>query len=377
MALQEILGGMMFPRMPTAANAAPSFTTNALLIDAIDEGACFVVAAPRTGTITKVGWGTRTVTTGATLDVRLEAVAAAAKFPAGTLFGTNTNGSQVVADANDNTWFLTALTTGASVTKGQVFAVVIKNPGASAGTLQIAGFADDSNTLDFPYSGLNTGVSPTISYASAQAAPILAFEYSDAPTVVPIPGCWPMNGTITATAVGTGSTPDIIGLRFKVAFPCRLNGAGIWVDADGDFKVMLVSEAYHQANATGILASLTVDHVQEATTAAAYHEYLFPATYDLVADTYYRLVIEPTTATTLSVYDFDVSTLALMDAYAGGQDFHLTTAKDPTGDGSWTNYNSGTFRKPFLSLNIDKFDDAAQTGGGLIRHPGMAGGCNA
>ncbi len=354
------------PRMASSANAAPSFTTNALLIDAIDESVAFIVQAPRTGTINKVGWGTRTVTTGATLDVRIESIASAAKFPAGTLFGTNTNGSQVVADANDNTWFLTSLTSGASVTKGQDIAVVIKNPGASAGNLQIAGFADDANTLDFPYAGLNTGVSPTISYASAAAAPILAFEYSDSPTVVPVPGCWPMKGTITTTTLGTGSTPDVVGLRFQLPFPCSILGAAPWIDADGDYKMMLVSEAYHQANATGILATLTVDHVHENATTAGYHEHVFAASYDIAANTWYRLVIEPTTATTLGFHDFDVNTLALMDAYPGGQNFHLTTAKDPTGDGSWTNYNSGTFRIPFISLIIDKFDDAVSSGGGAI-----------
>jgi len=72
--------------------------------------------------------------------------------------------------------------------------------------------------------------------------------------------------------------------------------------------------------------------------------------------------------------DWNLPSLAAMDAHAGGRLFHLTTAKDPTGDGDWTNYNSGTFRKFFGGLVLDGFDDGAGSGGGLLVPLGMSGG---
>jgi hypothetical protein len=353
------------PMRPAGITAAPSFTTTALTIDAADEGAGFLVQAPKTGNIRKVGWATRTVTTGATLDVRLETVdqSATPAVPTGTLWGTTTNGSQVVANADDNVWFLTSLTADAAVTMGDVLAVVIKNPTASFGNLQISGFADDSDT-EFPYCLLNTGVSPAASWAAATAAPVLAFEYDDG-TYEYVHGCWPIKGTITAHTFSTASTPDAVGLRFKTSIPLRICGFWVYVDSDADFSVKLVSEAYHQANATGILASKSLDKDLTKGTNAAPQTHSFTAKYTTTADTWYRLIVEPTSGSNLSIYDFDVNTLALLDAFAG-QNWHLTTAKDPTADGSWTNYNSGTFRVPFLGLAVDGADAGGSSGGGGV-----------
>jgi len=133
---------------------------------------------------------------------------------------------------------------------------------------------------------------------------------------------------------------------------------------------MLVSDAYHQANKTGILATLTVDKDIDASSSPGMVQLRFTAPYVLAAATWYRLIIEPTTTTGLIIYDFNLPSLASMDAW-GGASFHLTTAKDPTADGSWTNYDSGTFRKPFLGIGLSAFADDA--GGGAGGRPEFRG----
>lgn len=367
---------MVIPPPPIGASNQPSFTSTTLVLNAADEGAAFIVEAPKTGNIRKVLWGTRTVTTGATIDVRIETITDAGppSTPSGTLWAANTNGAQVVQDADDNTGFATTLTADAAVTKGQALAVVIKNPNASFGDMQITAFGDDITGVCFPYTLLNTGVSPAVSWALASAAPVLAFEYDDGSYEV-APGCWPIYTTLTATSISTATTPDSVGTRFQFPYPVRATGCWLWLDADGDYVVKLVSTAYHQANGTGILATTgTIDSQLRGSNNVLIQWRQFAAAVELAADTDYRLVVEGTSATGLSVYDFDVVSAAALDAFWGGAEFHLTTAKDPTADGDWTNYNSGTFRKFIGGLVLDGFDDGVGAGGGVIAPANISGG---
>jgi hypothetical protein len=344
---QAVHDGFYFPRPPSSGSSTPAMGTTQLVIDAADEAAGAMVTCPKTGNITKVGWGTRTVTTGATLDVRLETLTSG--LPSGTLWGTTTNASQVVANGDDNVGFLTTLTAAASCTQGQLIGVVIKNPNTSFGNMQISCFGDD---LDWhvPTSLIFTGTWAR----STACAPNLYFEYDDG-TYAASPGAWAIKDTITTNTISTSTTPDVIGARFQLPFPAKVHGGWFWCDMDGSAKFMVVTDAYHQGNQTGIVASITVGVDDDAINSAGVQQRLFDTSVDLVANTNYRLVMEPTSGTSLACYDYNVTSLAAMNATPGGANFHLSTAKDPTGDGSWTNYNSGTFRKPFMGLILAGF----------------------
>lgn len=340
----------IYPATGLMCNATPAFSSTSIIIDAANEQIELLFRAPRTGTITKVGWATRTVTTGATVDVRLETVAAG--VASGTLKGTNTNVSQIVADGDDNVAFLCTLTAGASVTRGDKLALVIKNPAASYGTIQIASF---SNAM------LN---SPHIAQAGARLAgtPMLWVEYSDAPTHVPIIGTFPAKDTIAATGVSTSSTPDVMGVHFQLASPRTVRGAFINADLDGTANVRVVTSAYHQANGTGIIATAALDAEDDGLSTSRTLLYVeFVENPLLSSDTWYRFVVEPSSTTALTVYDFNVYSAEVLACVANN--WHLTTAKDPTVDGDWTNYNSGTFRVPFMWLVFDGIDQAAGGGG--------------
>ena len=362
MAIQPILGGLVIPRSPLGFNQVPSFSSTQLLIDAADESAAAVVEVPKTGNITKVGWRTITVTTGATVDVRVETLGSDG-FPSGTLWGTNTNGSQVVAGADDNTAFLTVLTAAAAVTEGDRVAIVVKNPNTSFGTIEVAALLDDTGG-HFAISPLNTGTSPAVSYARASVAPVLWLEYSDG-SYAPIYGVWPISGAITQTSISTSTTPDVMGLLFRVPAPMRVSGFWTWFDYDGPVDIKLVTTAYHQANNTGVLLTKSIGANDEGSVTSAGVQFRkFPGSYDIAANTNYRLIVEPTSTTAMNFLDFELHSLSAMDAYDGGQNWMLTSAKDPTVDGDWTNYNSGTFRKPFMGIIFNGFDDAVGGGGG-------------
>jgi hypothetical protein len=363
MAIQSIAGSVALMQPPSSL--AGAFTYGAsLIIDAADEGVAFILRAPATGNISKLVWRTGTVTTGCTVDVRLETVdtTVTPAIPTGTLKAANSNGAQVVANADDNVLFTTALTAAASVTRGDLLAIVIKNPTASFGTLTIAGNADDAS-LDSVYSLLNTGVSPAVSWGVNANGPIcaLCYDVAGTDTYYPIEGAYPASLFNTST-ISTSTTPDVVGLRFQLPFPASISGAWIAADVDGAYDLKLVSTAYNQGAGTGVLATASVAAGSRRSSASGIAFVNFVTPYTIAAGTNYRLVIEPTSGTSLSVYDASVGSLAMLDCFPGGQNFHLTTAKDPTQDSDWTNYNSGTFRRPFIGVRINGFDDA--TGGG-------------
>jgi len=64
------------------------------IIDAAGEKVAFIFEAPKTGTIDRLLFRTLGVTSGATVDVRLETIDASNGHPSGTLWGTDTNGAQ-------------------------------------------------------------------------------------------------------------------------------------------------------------------------------------------------------------------------------------------------------------------------------------------
>lgn len=358
MATQEIPGCLWIPS-PKFNNLStvPSFTTTTFQIDAADEGAAFMLRIPKTGNISKVLWGTRNVTNGSTITVRGETwdETTTQSQPSGTLFHANFTGTSVIANADDNIPVLTTLSAAVAVTRGDKIALVIKQPNTSFGNLTIAAFSDDAQ--NFPYSLLNTGVSPAVSWSVASlCTPCIAFEYDDG-SYAWIPSIYPFHA-ITTTAFANSSTPDEIGLRFKLPFPARISHWWAWVLPAGNFNVNL----YDSDGATKIAGgAFAVDKDSCRTSSAAeLHLLPFTSTADLTANTYYRMVIEPSTTTNVSLYDFTVNTAAVMDAFEGGQNFHLTSAKNPAAEGDWTNT---TTRRPFMGIGLSGFSDGAGAGG--------------
>jgi hypothetical protein len=202
-------------------------------------------------------------------------------------------------------------------------------------------------------------VSPTVSWTAQLRNPILALEYDDGsysyiPFVFPhIPGLVNVNNT---------STPDEIGLRFKLPFPARLSGCWLNLDADGDYNI----NVYDSDGATKICGTpLAIDKDLRLGTSGGFVWHRFTSTANLVKDTYYRIVFEPSSATNIQLYYFDFPSASAMDQTEGGQEFHYTAAKDPDAEGDWTQTLT---RRPHMGLYMDAFDDGV--GGGSSGEPG-------
>jgi hypothetical protein len=354
MAITDLSGGVLFPSYPLGGLSALGLG-NAVFSGA-DNGIATVFQAPKAGDIRKIHWATANVTTGATVDVRLETVNTSDGFPSGTLVGTNTNASQVIANGDDSVFFSSTLTADATVTAGQIMAFVVMNPTVSPGAMVLAGSAAGADG-NFPY-----GLTKSTTWAKTSILLMFSVEYDDG-TLVPIPGIMPAATAVTGTNLSTSQTPDVGGWLFESPVSMRVVGGWFYADRDGDVSLMLVSTAYNQGAGTGILAqSGTIDADMRRDAAGRITLAYFTTPYDVVAGTSYRLIMESSTTTTSVLYDYNASLLLTLGGWPIGGCF--TTAKDPTANGDWTNYNSGTFRRPLMGLVVGGFDSSVGVGGG-------------
>lgn len=360
---------MAFESLPGFAPYPPYLLGGALPLasasfSAASAGYACVFQVPRTGSIRTIRFATLTVTSGATVDVRLETVDLATGDPSGTLWGTTTNASVVIANADDNTFFSATLTADAAATVGEFMALAIKNPGASFGSMSLSG-VNVGTDANLPYGDSFSGAA----YTKTNVFLTFALEYSDG-VIVPVPGILPPSTSQTALTVSTSTTPDVVGNLFTALAPMRVGGAWVFLDRDGDIHVRLVNTAYNQGAGTGILATAFLDVNVRRDAAQRPTPVLFQAPYDLVQGTNYRLIVEPSTTTSVSFPYYNTATANCLNAVGGGG--CLTTAKDPTGNGDWTNYNSGTFRWAPMGLLVGGIDNAVppSTGGGSFTFVG-------
>lgn len=349
MALQSI-GPTLWPWYTPATNFAPG----ALTIDAADEIAAGVFTVTKTGTVVRVHFSTGNVITGATVDVRLETVDASNGQPTGTLFGTDTNVSHVIADSNDTAWLRTSTLTGsASVTLGDRIAVVIKNPNTSFGNMQIRRAPSVPGPGGLPYA-----VGPLASNKVDQAPPLVcALEYDDGSFSIP-PFTLPVS-SFNSTTLSTSSNPDEMATYFTPTVPMRVIGWwGLLSLASGaNCRIQM----YTSGNDTPI-ASDTIDADLTTSTGSRFYFSFFPATVTLSAGTAYRIAVLPTTTNNVTLQYFDVNSsyLGLLDCLPGGQAMHYSARnRSSTTDPDAAAWSQTTNRRLGLGLIVDQFDDGA------------------
>jgi hypothetical protein len=340
MALQSLKGVIT---VPTVFGRSGGVAFTSVLLDAAAEALAVIFQAPLTGTIDRIGFRTGTVTTGATVTCTIEGVSVTTGDPDGVAAGS---GTVAIADTDDNVWKEATLSSTAAVTRGNVYAAVITVPAGANLNVVYAGTAIDNIAgLNLPYSDeFLAGV-----WSKSNNAAVINIRY-DSGVYEPI-GTLPASG-IAITTFNSGSTPDERGLFFQLPFPATLTGAIV----NGLFTGGSTIKVY-DSDGTTVLTSLVVDPDQAGSANAGPYRFLFPATVALAKTTNYRISVLPSSASNNTLTDFTVNTAAMMDAFDGGQAFHLTTRTDA---GAWT---QTTTQRPFIYLLLSAFDDAAQDGG--------------
>lgn len=351
MSLQTITAPLYWPASILAGGGQPGVAS--LTVDAAGDSAALIFQSPFTGNLRKIHFRTSTVSFGDDVDVRVETVDPATGDPTGTLVGTNTNGTVTIASTDDNVIKTATLTADASLTRGTVYAIVIVLA-SSAGTMQFATFDVDGSGHDFPYSDAFVAAA----WSKNVRRLICAIEDS-AGVFHHLVGVH-FTETFTQRSYNNTSTPDVWGVRFRVPFSCKVDGFWANFDLDGDATVKL-----YDSDGVSVLASFAMDTNIRFGTAVGIKRGLF-AEVTLLKDTYYYLGIEPSSGTNIAVITGGIPNalgVAAMGAWPGGADFHVASAKDPTGTGSWTHYNNTTdgMFMAWMGLSISALDDGGPT----------------
>lgn len=363
MTYQSAVGICIPPRF-YGQNSTAFSTGASVLMDADGEGAGGLFMSPVTDTLTKVGFFVGSVTTGDTLEVRVETVGADG-LPTGTLFGTNTSGSQVVAGTGDDTFYEVTLTDGVAMNRGDLFAVIITRPTGGTFNGRIHGGPNVSFT-GLPYFIQKTSASWS---GSTGTGPNMSLYYQTA-GYAPFEGALAMstqsNGFVTTFS--NTSTPDVIGNVINLPFDCKVSGAWFTADLDGDYAIKL-----YDSDGVTVLGSITgTANVPPATTTFTNCAH-FSSDITLSSNTNYRLAIEPSSGTNIGFYSAQFSSAGIKGQCPFFEFASKTTAKDPSGVGSWT--DDGT-AGALIGLVLSEIDIPAAggttgiarlTGGGLVK----------
>ncbi len=350
--LQPIKGVEWLPMPLWPAATAPAFST--VQLDAATDHSTLVFRSPVTCNYDQVTFGVGTVTTAAALDARIETVSTTTANPTGTLWAANT--SATLATPTSNTQPILTLTASASFTRGQIGALAIR-PGATPIDLLINRVG--GNTIggggSFPYGSFNT----TGTDAGSANIPTYGLRCSTGEWVYLGDGVVPAKAFATSVFnTGTSATTGTRRcLRFQVPYPRRISSVGFKASvANGaDYSLIL-----YDTGGTALQTLATVDGNNTGGASAQQHLIYTDSDYTIAKDTEYHLCIVPSTANSVTLYEFSVETAAHMDAFPGGQQFFLSKFVS----GAWVEV---TTERPYIFIGFSAADDGAAGGSSVKR----------
>src|SRR5688572_27471676 len=114
-------GHIIWPERFVSSPTNAGLGANNIAFDSATDRVAWIGTSPLTDSITNVYIRTGTTTTGCTIEIRIESISNGR--PSGSLIGANTNGTAVIGNGQSNLWFTVTLTSAASLTAGQQFAI--------------------------------------------------------------------------------------------------------------------------------------------------------------------------------------------------------------------------------------------------------------
>ncbi len=358
-------GGIYLPEPIIFGNGAPTFDAN-LLIDASTEKVAFVFQVPKTGTLDKLEFRAGTIgsfNASSRLRISFQDLDLTTGDPDGVQ-----DQYRDIASLTSATWTIPGLMTSdgtdtgtkRSVTKGELLTVVFEyqvfTAADSVRITNIGTSGNASNFINLPYADLNTGGTWA---KQGTMIPVCVLKYNDGTYYTP-PGCLASSALNTITTFNTGSTPDERGLLFQLPFPFQLEGFFVRLDLDGDADVILYD------GSDNVLKTISLDKDVRTNANANWLRFIYSSVYSGLANTSYRLIVKPTSATNVQIYDWDVNSSSILTNYSGGSTWKYTQRTDA---GAWTDTDT---KRPFMGLILSGFDDGLS--GGVKIHQGMQGG---
>lgn len=307
------------------------------------EGYGAVFYAMEDMVIDRVGWYCSAASGSPTAEVRIESVGTDG-LPGG-LWATDTN--IVTGTLTANTFVTSTLTASATIPKGSLFAVIWKyNSGTS--------FAVGSTTSGWvassvPWVVTDTDGDGTFNKTSSGSGWVCAALGRSGGGWYPTEfflGIGPTSPTNVTWSTSSSPTPTHRGIKFQIPFAARCIGFINGGTANtGDYDGFL----YNAAGDT-ILESRSFLGAQNAGSVSAERHLLWDTPVNLDANTNYRIVIQPTTTTTIGLTNLIFSDAALREASPWDTNWQYTTLNSGTWDDSQTD------RIPQMRLILDQID---------------------
>ena len=338
----DIKQQLMIPS-PWGGHNATTFALNttAFALTAAAHKAALMFFAPKSGVIEEVGVSFAGVTTGDTVDFRLETVGAD-NNPTGTLVDAGANVNVAVVGGDANTWKTATLGTPPSVVEGTLYAFVVAN-GAGGGNMSFRSGHGNIVLQQFP-----CGAVFTAAWAK-EWAPCFGVRYRGDTEWARLPGVLPITNAGLATFNDT-SNPDERGVR--VVMPCGARIRGVWVYgshtlSSSDAEVRL----YVGASSTTVVATAPSEgdgrrnNNQSGRTLHMFASPVFVAAGEVI-----RATVKATTANNLSISFLDVPNAAVHGALDMGTDFIYTNRNN---DGAWTDVSA---TRMYMGLIVDQIN---------------------
>jgi hypothetical protein len=239
---------------------------------------------------------------------------------------------------------------------------------AGADTVSIRNYSSSADALN-TYCSIDTGAGPT----RQVGLPMFTLQFDDG-TIGWLVGAPPVFVEV-GTTFGNASTPDEYALLWQQPFPAKAVGIVAILDnviTTDTFDLVLYSDPLGTPIAE---KTVTIDpNVIVDTTGDGGVTGLFTSAFDLVKNTTYGVAVKTTSAgtITLSRMQFGTGNGVLRGPTSLGTNWSEGTRSDVTGA-----FASSTENLPLIGVLLDAFDDAVSASGGLLTHPGMAGGMRA
>ncbi len=364
MSLVDVQGMNLVPGITATISAAVGLFRTKL--DAAGELCGGVFEIPKTGNISKIGIRAWNVSQSDTLKISLQTVDTATGRPTGTLIHADAYGTQASLSAGTAYWV--SLQDDIAVTRGTKVAVVVEFNSYVAGDLEIVRSITNVGNTDFPYTFTFLGSV----WALTNTIPNFGLEYDDG-TIESISMMLPAAATSTISW-DTNDNPDRRGLRFSVPYNCRMSGIFALLDLDADADI----EIYDSDGVTIIPDStISMDANLRGGTGGKYRYRNLVTPIELTKDTFYRIIIHPTTGTNIALYALDVTddgASEAMNAIDGGINMHGTYCNGPpTVEANWTQEPT---RRYLIGIILDQLDDGMPyniVGGAVVVGQSTAG----
>ena len=284
-------------------------------------------------------------------------------FVTGDPSGTEDQFRVVTATVATNTWCVPGILTDDGtdsgnrrvVSRGDIVCCVVKFESLNAGdSVQVFSVPDvtvgAAGLSHFPYLDWFFGAS----WNKTRDTIPVALKYMDGTYAF-------TGGQVSVFSAATGrpyNTSTQRGIRFTVPAPIGIGAAWVRISATGNWSLVLYDAS------DGVLAQVDNDSdVDTNVSSPGGHFVWFSSDIALAANTVYRLVASPTSATNIITYDFTVNTNAILGALETGTTWYGTSR--PAG-GSWTDVDTNV---AIMGVLVTQVDDGTSTGGSTVVKP--------